>query len=88
MMLQRIISAVVVLLSLSHQVHAQNLVEAEFSYGYKLLANVTPQQPDVGAALVVVRDALLLSLNQVIEKAGVDIEIQFLASKETGTQEK
>jgi hypothetical protein len=64
---------------------ASDLVATEFSYGYKLLYKITEQHPDVGAALNTVQDAVLLSLNQVIERTGSDIEIQFLASKETGT---
>jgi hypothetical protein len=62
-----------------------DLIKTEFSYGYKLLYKITDQHPDVGAALSTVQDAVLLSLNQVIEKTGSDVEIQFLASKETGT---
>jgi hypothetical protein len=62
-----------------------DLIATEFSYGYKLLYKITEQHPDVGAALSTVQDAVLLSLNQVIEKTGADVEIQFLASKETGT---
>jgi hypothetical protein len=50
-----------------------------------LLYKITEQHPDVGAALTTVQDAVLLSLNQVIEKTDADVEIQFLASKETGT---
>jgi hypothetical protein len=64
---------------------SSDLVATEFSYGYKLLYKITEQHPDVGAALNTVQDAVLLSLNQVIERTGSDIEIQFLASKETGT---
>jgi hypothetical protein len=62
-----------------------DLVATEFSYGYKLLYKITEQHPEVGAALTTVQDAVLLSLNQVIERTGADVEIQFLASKETGT---
>jgi hypothetical protein len=62
-----------------------DLVQTEFSYGYELLYKITEQHPDVGAALTTVRDAVLVSLNQVIAKADANVQILFLASKETGT---
>jgi hypothetical protein len=62
-----------------------DLIASKFSYGYKLLYKISEHHPDIGAALTTVRDAISLSLNQVIERTGADIEIQFLASKETGT---
>jgi hypothetical protein len=84
--MQRILRTAVAVLTLlaGTTVTAQDRIETEFSYGYKLLANVTPQTPDVGAALIAVGGAVLLSLNQVIQRSEGDIEIQFLASKETG----
>jgi hypothetical protein len=85
---RRILPLLGALYSLALPVTSQEIstaVETDFSYGFKLLYNVNAQQTNATTALSTLRDAILERLDEVVQKAAADIQIQSLISEATGT---